>query len=68
MVIPGAGAAAYRSLRFRNMAVAGGLTAFVASVYVYTMKAVGGSDELQAAVEAFEKEQPKPQITPKPLQ
>ncbi|MBA0701973.1 hypothetical protein Goari_022656 [Gossypium aridum] len=31
----------------KNMVVAGGLTAFVFGVYFYTMRAVGGTDELQ---------------------
>eukprot|EP01018_Ginkgo_biloba_P022747 Gb_37670 [translate_table: standard] len=42
--------------RTKNLIVAGGLTSFVASVYVYTMRAVGGTDELQAAINTFEKE------------
>lgn len=29
---------------------------FVGSVYIYTMKAVGGTDEMSAAIEQFEKE------------
>ncbi|KAL3686942.1 hypothetical protein R1sor_013251 [Riccia sorocarpa] len=40
----------------KNVLVAGGLSVFVGSVYAYTMKAVGSSDELQAAVETFERE------------
>ncbi|BBN07533.1 hypothetical protein MPTK1_4g04330 [Marchantia polymorpha subsp. ruderalis] len=43
-------------VKVKNFVVAGGLSAFVATVYVYTMKAVGGTDELQAAVETFERE------------
>ncbi|PWA85372.1 hypothetical protein CTI12_AA150080 [Artemisia annua] len=31
----------------KNLVVAGGLTGFVFGVYFYTMRAVGGSDELQ---------------------
>jgi hypothetical protein len=49
--------------KVKNIAVAGGLSAFVASVYVYTMKAVGGTDELEAAVEAFEKEKASSSVT-----
>lgn len=36
------------------MIVAGGLTAFVFGVYFYTMRAVGGTDELQVAIDKFE--------------
>ncbi|VVB03284.1 unnamed protein product [Arabis nemorensis] len=38
----------------KNMVVAGGLTAFVFGVYFYTMRAVGGTDELQMAIDKFE--------------
>ncbi|CAK9325659.1 unnamed protein product [Citrullus colocynthis] len=38
----------------KNIVVAGGLTAFVFGVYFYTMRAVGGSDELQVAIDQFE--------------
>ena len=38
----------------KNAVVAGGLTAFVFGVYFYTMKAVGGTDELQTAIDKFE--------------
>lgn len=38
----------------KNMVVAGGLTGFVISVYYYTMRAVGGTDELQVAIDKFE--------------
>lgn len=34
--------------------MAGGLTGFVFGVYYYTMRAVGGSDELQVAIDKFE--------------
>jgi hypothetical protein len=34
---------------------------FAASIYFYTMKAVGGSDDLQEAVETFEKEKARQQ-------
>lgn len=33
--------------------MAGGLTGFVAAVYIYTMRVVGSTDELQDAVETF---------------
>lgn len=38
----------------KNAVVAGGLTAFVFGVYFYTMRAVGGTDELQVAIDKFE--------------
>lgn len=38
----------------KNVIVAGGLTAFVFGVYFYTMRAVGGTDELQVAIDKFE--------------
>lgn len=38
----------------KNTVVAGGLTAFVFGVYFYTMRAVGGTDELQMAIDKFE--------------
>ncbi|XP_065860791.1 uncharacterized protein [Euphorbia lathyris] len=46
----------YKSLapKTKNLLVAGGLTGFVAGVYIYTMKAVGGTDELQVAIDKFE--------------
>jgi hypothetical protein len=40
--------------RTRNLVVAGGLSAFVLGVYYYTMRAVGGTDELQVAIDKFE--------------
>ncbi|KAL2920809.1 Cytochrome c oxidase assembly factor 3 mitochondrial [Bienertia sinuspersici] len=40
--------------RTKNVVVAGGLTAFVFGVYFYTMRAVGGTDELQVAIDKFE--------------
>ena len=43
----------------KNMVVAGGLTAFVFGVYFYTMRAVGGSDELQIAIDKFEEKKSK---------
>lgn len=53
-------------MRFRNLApktknivVAGGLTSFVFGVYFYTMRAVGGTDELQIAIDKFEAEKGK---------
>lgn len=39
----------------KNAIVAGGLSAFVLGVYYYTMRAVGGTDELQVAIDKFEK-------------
>ncbi|CAL5348096.1 unnamed protein product [Camellia sinensis] len=38
----------------KNLVVAGGLTGFVFGVYFYTMRAVGGTDELQVAIDKFE--------------
>lgn len=38
----------------KNLVVAGGLTSFVFGVYFYTMRAVGGTDELQIAIDKFE--------------
>ncbi|OWM67882.1 uncharacterized protein LOC116194616 [Punica granatum] len=38
----------------KNLIVAGGLTGFVFGVYFYTMRAVGGTDELQVAIDKFE--------------
>lgn len=51
-----AGLLGYRGLapKTKNIVVAGGLTAFVFGVYFYTMKAVGGTDELQVAIDQFE--------------
>ncbi|KAL6843366.1 hypothetical protein ACP4OV_027079 [Aristida adscensionis] len=48
--------AGFRSLapKTRNLVVAGGLSAFVLGVYYYTMRAVGGTDELQIAIDKFE--------------
>ena len=43
----------------KNLVVAGGLTAFVFGVYYYTMRAVGGTDELQAAIDKFEEQKNK---------
>lgn len=40
--------------RTKNGIVAGGLTSFVFGVYYYTMRAVGGNDELQVAIDKFE--------------
>ncbi|XVF29585.1 hypothetical protein REPUB_Repub15cG0133900 [Reevesia pubescens] len=56
-------AGAYSSLapKTKNLVVAGGLTAFVFGVYFYTMKAVGGTDELQVAIDKFE-EQKKQEV------
>ncbi|KAL9252561.1 Cysteine synthase, chloroplastic/chromoplastic-like protein [Drosera capensis] len=43
----------------KNLIVAGGLTSFVFGVYYYTMRAVGGTDELQVAIDKFEGERHK---------
>ncbi|XP_011073978.1 uncharacterized protein LOC105158803 [Sesamum indicum] len=50
------GIAGYRALapKTKNLIVAGGLSAFVFGVYFYTMRAVGGTDELQVAIDKFE--------------
>lgn len=40
--------------RTKNLIVAGGLSGFVIGVYYYTMRAVGGTDELQVAIDKFE--------------
>ncbi|XP_021906903.1 uncharacterized protein LOC110821389 [Carica papaya] len=44
------------SPKTKNLVVAGGLTAFVFGVYFYTMRAVGGTDELQVAIDKFEQQ------------
>ncbi|KAM1343255.1 hypothetical protein PS2_007394 [Malus domestica] len=53
-----AGISRFRSLapKTKNAIVAGGLSAFVFGVYFYTMRAVGGTDELQVAINKFEEE------------
>ncbi|XP_075478347.1 uncharacterized protein LOC142519268 [Primulina tabacum] len=43
----------------KNLLVAGGLSAFVFGVYFYTMRAVGGTDELQLAIDKFEEQKHK---------
>ncbi|KAK3015587.1 hypothetical protein RJ639_007396 [Escallonia herrerae] len=43
----------------KNLIVAGGLTGFVFGVYFYTMRAVGGTDELQVAIDKFESQKGK---------
>lgn len=50
------GISGYRALapKTKNMIVAGGLSGFVFGVYFYTMRAVGGTDELQVAIDKFE--------------
>ncbi|GKV29265.1 hypothetical protein SLEP1_g38202 [Rubroshorea leprosula] len=50
--------AGYNSLapKTKNLIIAGGLSAFVFGVYFYTMKAVGGTDELQVAIDKFEEQ------------
>ncbi|XP_020535973.1 uncharacterized protein LOC105636690 [Jatropha curcas] len=57
------GVSGYRSLapRTKNLIVAGGLSAFVLGVYFYTMRAVGGTDELQVAIDKFEEQKSKPE-------
>ncbi|BAT82972.1 uncharacterized protein HKW66_Vig0106690 [Vigna angularis] len=56
-----AGLLGYRSLppKAKNLVVAGGLTAFVFGAYFYTMRAVGGTDELQVAIDKFESDKSK---------
>ncbi|CAK8543198.1 unnamed protein product [Lathyrus sativus] len=51
-----AGALGFSSLapKTKNFIVAGGLTTFVFGAYFYTMRAVGGTDELQVAIDKFE--------------
>ncbi|KAF3451060.1 hypothetical protein FNV43_RR07149 [Rhamnella rubrinervis] len=48
----------------KNVVVAGGLTAFVFGVYFYTMRAVGGADELQMAIDKFEEQKAKKEAEP----
>ncbi|KAL0432881.1 UNVERIFIED_CONTAM: hypothetical protein Slati_2622400 [Sesamum latifolium] len=50
------GISGFRALapKTKNLIVAGGLSAFVFGVYFYTMRAVGGTDELQVAIDKFE--------------
>ncbi|OAY42723.1 uncharacterized protein LOC110620228 [Manihot esculenta] len=43
----------------KNLVVAGGLSVFVFGVYFYTMRAVGGTDELQVAIDKFEGQKSK---------
>ncbi|KAH6778340.1 cytochrome oxidase assembly protein [Perilla frutescens var. hirtella] len=52
------GISGFRALapKTKNMVVAGGLSAFVFGVYFYTMRAVGGTDELQVAIDKFEEQ------------
>ncbi|XP_043721545.1 uncharacterized protein LOC122669004 [Telopea speciosissima] len=45
--------------KMKNLIVAGSLTGFVFGVYFYTMRAVGGTDELQVAIDRFEGEKHK---------
>ncbi|KAE9615629.1 hypothetical protein Lalb_Chr04g0257371 [Lupinus albus] len=47
------------SPKTKNFVVAGGLTSFVFGVYFYTMRAVGGTDELQTAIDKFEADKSK---------
>ncbi|KAH0464625.1 hypothetical protein IEQ34_007411 [Dendrobium chrysotoxum] len=44
----------FLATKTKNLIVAGGLTGFVFGVYYYTMRAVGGTDELQVAIDMFE--------------
>ncbi|XP_060970045.1 MDIS1-interacting receptor like kinase 2-like [Cannabis sativa] len=48
----------------KNFVVAGGLTSFVFGVYFYTMRAVGGTDELQVAIDKFEDQKNKKEAEP----
>ncbi|XP_019100611.1 PREDICTED: uncharacterized protein LOC104782913 [Camelina sativa] len=48
----------YLGPKSKNTVVAGRLTAFVFGVYFYTMRAVGGTDELQVAIDKFEGQKP----------
>ena len=61
-----AGISGYSSLgpKAKNIVVAGGLTAFVFGVYFYTMRAVGGTDELQVAIDKFEEQKRKKEAEP----
>lgn len=61
-----AGLSGYSSLapKTKNLVVAGGLTAFVFGVYYYTMRAVGGTDELQVAIDKFEEQKSKKESEP----
>lgn len=43
------------SPKMKNFIVAGGLSGFVIGVYFYTMRAVGSTDELQVAIDKFER-------------
>jgi len=56
-----AGLLGYWSLspKAKNFIVAGGLTTFVFGAYFYTMRAVGGTDELQVAIDKFEVDKSK---------
>ncbi|KAL5574754.1 hypothetical protein UlMin_016453 [Ulmus minor] len=61
-----AGISGFASLgpKTKNVVVAGGLTAFVFGVYFYTMRAVGGTDELQIAIDKFEDQKGKEEAKP----
>ncbi|KAF9597108.1 hypothetical protein IFM89_015937 [Coptis chinensis] len=48
----------------KNIVVAGALTSFVFGVYFYTMRAVGGTDELQIAIDKFEDQKSKTESLP----
>ncbi|XP_057429241.1 uncharacterized protein LOC130722514 [Lotus japonicus] len=61
-----AGVLGFASLppKAKNFVVAGGLTAFVFGTYFYTMRAVGGTDELQVAIDKFEADKSKQEGNP----
>ncbi|CAA0818427.1 Unknown protein [Striga hermonthica] len=65
------GLSGFRALapKTKNLVVAGGLSAFVFGVYFYTMRAVGGTDELQIAIDKFEaqknRNEPEATLAPK---
>ncbi|KAF4358222.1 hypothetical protein CsatB_025095 [Cannabis sativa] len=61
-----AGISGFASLgpKTKNFVVAGGLTSFVFGVYFYTMRAVGGTDELQVAIDKFEDQKNKKEAEP----
>ena len=56
-----AGLLGYRSLppKAKNLVVVGGLTAFVFGAYFYTKRVVGGTNELQVAIDKFEADKSK---------
>eukprot|EP00271_Cylindrocystis_brebissonii_P013220 TRINITY_DN328_c0_g1_i2.p2 TRINITY_DN328_c0_g1~~TRINITY_DN328_c0_g1_i2.p2 ORF type:complete len:108 (+),score=14.45 TRINITY_DN328_c0_g1_i2:708-1031(+) len=50
------------SLHTKNFAVAGTLALFVGGVYAYTMRAVGGHDDLGDAIQRVEEKKKKRQL------